>query len=421
MKQRLILVLMFATLLAPRPAAAGDAGAHYRYLEELYNRFDKTLQPFLISELEQYLAVYPASERADRALYLLGRTYDDAGNSHQALAVYAKLLFFYPGSDERAAAFEALRALLGRLKVYQDQRPRLERALAEAGRSGSRADRHYAYLDLLSGLDATHLHDRLVAECTEFKRAYPMDARQPHLDLWMAVSWANKGASLESAQAFRKFEALYPDDPSLPYARYTRAELLSRELGGHQQAISILKALVASFPESKYAPRALVLLAETEARGLKDYRQAVADYRRVADEYPAAEEGPAALLAAAAVEEKQLKDIPAAVATLKELPTRFPAAAEGCVALERAGDLEAQRLGDYHTAAATYASVADFCPHAERAAELLLKAGKLHEEKTGDLGAALAYYRLALERYPGDRKSGELSRRAERLSERLGR
>ncbi len=418
MKQSLALVVLIAGLLAPRPAAAVDAGATYRFLEELYNHFDKPLQPYLISELEQYLAVYPASERADRALYLLGRTYDAAGDGHQALAVYAKLLYFYPGSDERGAAFEALRSLLGSLKAYQEQRPRLERMLGEAGHAGSRADRHYAYLDFLSKLAAAHLHDRLLEECTEFKRAYPLDARQPHLDLWIAVSWANKGASLESAQAFRKFEALYPNDPSLAYARYTRAELLSRELGGYQQAITLLKALAASFPESRYAPRALFLLAETQAR-LKDYRQAVADYRRVLDEYPTDEQGPAALLAAAEIEERQLKDIPAAVATLKELPIRYPAA-DGCDALERAGDLQAQRLGDYRGAAATYASAAEFYPQSDCAAELLLEAGKLHEDKTGDLGAALGYYRQALERYPGHRKAGELSRRAQRLRERLG-
>ena len=418
MKQGLALILVLTSLLAPRPAAAGDAGVHYRFLEELYNRSDKTLQPYLISELEQYLAVYPASERADRALYLLGRTYEAAGEGHQALAVYAKLFYFYPGSDERGAALEALRAIIGRLKVYQDQRPGLERMLGEAGRAGSRADRHYAYLDFLSKLDASHVHDRLLAECTEFKRAYPLDARLPHLDLWIAVSWANKGASLESAQAFRKFETLYPNDPSLAYARYTRAELLSRELGGYQQATTLLKALVVSFPESRYAPRALFLLAETRAR-LKDYRQAVAEYRRVVDEYPTDEQGPAALLAAAEIEERQLKDIPAAVATLKELPIRYPAA-DGCEALERAGALQAQRLGDYRGAAATYASAADFYPQADCAAELLLKAGKLHEEKTGDLGAALGYYRQALERYPGHRRAGELARRAQRLRERLG-
>lgn len=419
MRQRLVSLLLLAVLAAPVAAADSDAGATYRFLEELYNRFDRTLQPYLISELEQYLAVYPAGARADRALYLLGRTYEDAGDRHQALAAYAKLLYLYPSSDERAAALDALRAILGREKFYADQRGRLEALLREADGSGSRADRHYAYLSFLSKLDATHLHERLLAECTAFKRDYPLDSRLPHLDLWIAVSWANKGGSLESAQAFRKFEALYPDDPSLPYARYTRAELLSRELNGGQQAISILRGLVASFPDSRYAPRALFLLGETQAR-LKDYKQAIADYRRLADEYAADEAAPDALLAVAEIQERQLKDLPAAVATLKELPERFPGEARGAEALERAATLETQRLGDHRGAAATFASVADYFPQHERAAEDLLKAGKLHEEKTGDLQAALAYYRLALERYPGDRKAGELGRRAQRLSERLG-
>ena len=421
MKQRFVLIVAIGlALLTAAPAVAGDAGDYFQYLEALYNRFDKSLRDYLISELEQYLAIYPTSEKADRVLYLLGRTYDDAGDDDQALAVYTKLAILYPGSDGRGGALEAMRAILARDKTYKDQRERLEALVDEGATAGSRADRSYAYLQLLTKLNARALHQRLLDESVAFKRAYPLDPRLSHLDLWVAVSWANRGESDEAAQAFQKFEALYPNDPSLPYARFTRAELLTHEMRQHAQAATLLKALVAKYPEDKYAPQALYLLGEIEAERLKDYRAGIADYRRLIDDYPGDERAPKALLAVAALQEKQLGDVPAAVATLKSFPERFPGDTGGVDALEHAAELQSRRLQSYGEAAGTYASAADYYPQDARGADMLMAAGKLLEEKTDDLQGAFDYYQQILKRYPGHRRQAEVAKRIQKLRDRQG-
>ena len=401
-------------------AAAGDAGAYFQYIEQLYNRYDKDLRDYVVSELEQYLAIYPASEKADRALYLLGRSYDDAGDRHDALAVYGKLAILYPGSDGRSGAIEAMRAIIADDRDYREQRDALEQLVADGAAAPTRTERNYLYLQFLSKLDARKLHQRLVDECVAFKRAYPLDPRLSHLDLWVAVAWANAGKNDEAVEAFHKFESLYPDDPSLPYARYTRAELLAEELHDYGQSASLLKAIVAKYPDDKVAPRALFLLGSIDGERTKDYRAAVADYRRLIGDYPGDERAPQALLAVAELQEKRLGDVPAAVATLKEFPQRFPGDAGGVDALQRAAQLEERRLQAYGDAAVTYASVADFYPQDPRAADMLMEAGQLHEEKTGDLKAAMAYFQEILERYPGHRRQADAAKHIRKIQEKRG-
>jgi TolA-binding protein len=420
MKKTLAALILATALLMPTLAAASSAGAYFGYLEEVYNRFEKPLQGYLITELEQFLAIYPDCDKAGAALYLLGRSHDDKKQRHQALAVYAKLAFLHPGDEKRGPALESLRQILARERAYSDRHEILEKMIDEAPLGGSRADRRYAYLEFLSKLDAGKLHERVLAEHIHFRRDFSLDPRLAHLDLWEAVSWANKGKSRESALAFRKFELLHPDSPSAPYARFTRAELLTEELGKHQEAATILSALVSELPGNKYAAQALFLLAGIQERRFKEHAGAIRDYRRVVAEYRESSLAPDALLEVAVIQEKRQKNFPDAVATLLEFADLFPRDTRGAAALEQAGDLQAKRLKNYEAAAASYARVAEAYPAASMAVEMLLAAGKLHEEKTGKLDAAEALYRQALENYPGSKKQGELEKRLGRIQVKRG-
>ncbi len=420
MKRTLAALILATTILMPTLAAAAGAGAYYDYLDEIYNRFDRSLQVYLIAELEQFLAVYPDCDKAGAALYLLGRSHDEKKQRHQALAVYAKLIFLHPGDEKRGPALESLRQILAREKAYTDRREILEKMLGEVPAGGSRADRRYAYLEFISKLDAGKLHERVLAEHILFRRDFSLDPRLPHLDLWEAVSWANKGKSRESALAFRKFELLHPDNPSVPYARFTRAELMTEDLGEHQAAATILRALIGELPGNKYAAQALFLLGGIQERRLKDHAAAIRDYRRVVVDYRDSSLAPDALLQIAEIQEKRLKAFPEAVAVLHEFVELFPRDIRGADILKQAGDLQAGRLKNYEAAAASYARAAEVDPDPERAVEMLLKAGKLHEEKTGRLDAAETLYRQALDQYPGSRKQGELEKRVGKVRERRG-
>ncbi len=414
------LILATALLLPTLAAAAGGAGAYFAYLEEIYNRFERPMQGYLIAELEQFLALYPDCDKAGAALYLLGRTYDDKKQRHHALAVYGKLAIIHPGDEKRGPALESLRQILAQEKAYRGSRQLLEKMIDEAPVGGSRADLRYAYLEFLSKLDADKLLERMRTEHILFRRDFTLDPRLPHLDLWEAVAWANKGKSRESALAFRKFELMHPGSPSAPYARYTRAELLTEDLGEHREAATILNALVSELPGNKYASQALFLLAGIQERRFKDYAASIRDYRRVVEEYRESSLAPDALLAIARVQEKRLKSFPDAVATLLDFVELFPRDTRGAEALKQAGDLQAGRLKNYEAAAASYARAAEVNPDPEKSVEMLLKAGKLHEEKTGRLDAAETLYRQALDQYPGSRKQGELEKRVGKVRERRG-
>ncbi len=420
MKRTLAALILATTILMPTIAAAGSAGAYYDYLDEIYNRFDRSLQAYLIAELEQFLAVYPDCDKSGAALYLLGRSHDDKKQRHQALAAYAKLIFLHPGDEKRDPALESLRQILAREKSYSDRREIIEKMIDEIPTDGSRADRRYAYLEFLSKLDAGKLHERVLAEHVLFRRDFSLDPRLPHLDPWEAVSWANTGKSMESTLAFRKFELLHPGNPSLPYARFTRAELMTEDLGQHQEAATILRALISELPGNKYAAQALFLLGGIQERRFKDYAAAIRDYRRVVVDYHDSSLAPDALLQIAEIQEKRLKAFPEAVAVLHEFVELFPRDIRGADILKQAGDLQAGRLKNYEAAAASYARAAEVDPDSEQAVEMLLKAGKLHEEKTGRLDAAETLYRQALNQYPGSRKQGELERRLGKVRERRG-
>lgn len=419
---RMIMTGLFLVALLSQTALAqsSGAGACYAYLEEIYNRFEKPLQDYLIAELEQFLALFPDSDHAGDALYLLGRSLENRKKPHLALAAYAKLAFLYPGHGKRGPALESLREILAGERAYKAQSDHLVPMVEDAALAGARSDRHYAYLEFLAKLDAGKLHARVLAEHLDFKRAYPLEPRLAYLDLWAAVSWANKGRSRESALAFRKFEVMHPGHPSLPYARYTRAELLTRDLGEHDMAATILKALVVEMPENKYAPKALFLLGEVQDRRLKEPRAAIATYRHLLGEYRESGQAADALLAVAEIQEKRLNVHADAVESLREFADHFPRDPRVSENLEQAGSLQERRLKHFAAAAESYTRAAAASPDSDRAVGLLLRAGKLHEEKTGDLDAAEALYRRGLENYPGSSKQGELQKRLRRIQERRG-
>ncbi len=419
---RIALAALTIILALPLAAWASGAGTCYAYLEEIYERSDKSLRSYLIAELEQFLLVYPESNRAGDALFLLGRSYEDAGKRHKALAAYAKMAFLHPDGPKRGSALKNLSAILAKEKIYRkNQADLLQRV--EAGTSGGgngRADRHYAYLEYLSRLDAGRLHDRVLAEHAEFKRSYPLDPRLPHLDLWAAVSWANKGKSRESVLAFRKFERMHASHPSRAYARYTRAELLTEDLGEHDTAATLLEKLIDEEPGSKYTPAALLLLGKLQDRRLGIPGEAVTTLRRLASEHRDQAQAKEALILVAEIQEKRLKAYSEAVATYEEFVTLFPGDTRSAELLEHAGELQERRLKHYADAAASYARAATFAHDLNQAAALLLRAGKLHETQTGDLDAAAALYRRALDDYPGSKKQGEIGKRLTKLRGRQG-
>ncbi|MCP4547408.1 MAG: tetratricopeptide repeat protein [bacterium] len=361
-KTTILILCVSAIMLGgfmPASAATGDDA--FEYLSGVYERFDKKLGDYLIAELENWLAIWPDNDNAPRGHFILAKVYEDRGARHQALATYARGIFLHPASEQRSHCREGVKRLASRIKTYKERVPELE-AMLETAAPGKPADRFFGYLEFLSHLDATKLHARTQSESTRFVIRFPGDRRGDIVNLWAALSWSNRNKHRETVLALEKLEAVYPTSLQLPCSRFSRADILYRELGDAAAARPLLDNVIANYPSSSYAPRAMALRAEISLKGDKNYNAAIEDLRRLIDGWPTAPGVYEARLSIADIYEKKLKD--------------------------------------YDKAAAECGRIAALDPTAEEGIELLMRAGRLHESKTRNYALAISYYQEIVARYP---------------------
>lgn len=406
--------------MAVAAQAQEDPGKLFIYLQDLYNRHDKNLSEFLIGELEQYVTRFPDGEQAPEAQYLLAKVYQEKGDKHKALAAFLKAMSLYPNADRRQESANEARLIISGDNAYKEKRAALLATLETPPVGENPADRYCHYLNRVAALDNNEIANLILADARKFLVQFAEDTRQDSVLLTIAEVYARKGDKHEAEASYLRLEHAFPESRLVPYARFSRGVILSKDLGDHKRAIEVLRDVAAKHPQSEHATSAQFKVAEIKREKLKDYAGAVADYRKFIEGNADSAKAVEALWAIAEINTNNLKDYNSAIQAYNEIVEKHQADMRAASAMERVGDIYKDRLADYGKAAEQYAKVAEMFPDYEKAPELLLKAGSLCEDKLKDGRRAAEYYRTIFEKFPKHKSADEAKKRIEKAQKKSG-
>jgi TolA-binding protein len=416
------LILLFSIFASLRGTglARENPDTFFAYLQDIYNRHDKNLHNFLLAELSQYVAQFPDGEKTPEAQYLMAKVYQEKGEKQKAAAAFLKTIYLYPGTNWQQQAAQDARQLISEEGAFKDKRAKLL-ALVEGTPLGqSPADRYYEYLHLATALDHTDAYGALLDDARKFLILFPEDARQDSVLQTLAEIYVKKGDDHEAEVSYLRLEYCCAESPLLPYARYSRGVILSKELGDHKMAVQVLSELPAKYPQSEYATAAIFKMGEIKKEKLKDYAGAIADYRKFADTGADSVKAVEALWAIAEINTDNLKDYGGAIAAYNEIVEKHQSDKRAVAAFEKVGDVFKDKLADYNKAAEQYARIVEIFPYYDKAPELILKAGVLCEDKLKDYKRATDYYNIILEKFPKHKSADDARKRIEKAKAKSG-
>jgi TolA-binding protein len=413
----LFFILIFHTALR---SAVFDASQHFAYIRDLYNKHDKKLQEFILSELDQFTNLYPNSDDIVEAHYLIAQVYAEKGDEHEALASYLKTMFLFPNSPRHANSAEAIRQLVVKEKAFKGASTEITRIISRDLTAEQEADRYFNYLQFCRTLNLSKLSDWLVRESSRFIEKFSNDER---IDVALQIAgdlYREMGDEEKSAATYLKLEYLAPQSEIIPYVRFQRAQLLYKKLGEAERAEQIFTQVAREHPQSLYAANALFFAGEIEEKKKKDYNAAIVQYRLAVDTYPEGEKVIEALWRIAEINVDRLKDFAAGIGTFKEIAEKYPNNPRAIKALEEASDVYKSRLNDYEKAAQTLIELAEKYPNFEKSPDMLYRAGEIMKKEQGDFQKAIAYYEMVIQKYPDHKRADKARKEIEKIKEKLG-
>lgn len=397
-----------------------DASQHFAYIRDLYNKHDKKLQEYILSELDQFTKLYPNSDDIVEAYYLLASVYAEKGDEHEALASYLKTLFLFPNSPRHANCAEAIRQLVAKEKAFKDASNEITRIIGQDLTSEQEAGRYFHYLQFCRTLNLSNLTAWLVRESSRFIEKFPNDER---IDVALQIAgdlYREKGDEEKSAATYLKLEYLAPQSEIIPYVRFQRAQLLYNKLGEEEKAEQLFTLIARDHPQSPFAPNALFFAGEIKEKKMKDYNAAIIQYRLAVDTYPDGENAIEALWRIAEINVDRLNEFAAGIGTFKEIAEKYPNSPRAINALEKASDVYKSRLKDYEKAAQTLIDLVEKYPNFEKSPDLLYEAGEIMQKEQGDFQKAIAYYEMIIQKYPDHKRADRARKEIDKIKEKQG-
>ncbi len=389
----------------------------FSYLQAIYNRHDKDLHDYLLTELNQYVLQFPDSGKTAEAQYLIARVYQEKGEKQKAAAAFLKTIYLYPGTSWRQEAAKEARQMISTEGVFKEKRAKWLALLDSTAPGQSAADRYFQYLNLALALESAESYAILLNDAKSFLVQFAEDARQDSILRTIAELYAKKGDKHEAEVSYWRLEYCCAESPLLPAARYSRGVLLSKELGNQKMAIQVLGELAVKNPQSEYATLAIFKMGEIKKEKMKDYGGAIADYRKFVETSSDSAKAVDALWAIAEINTDNTKDYGSAIAAYNEIVEKHKSDKRAVAAFEKIGDVFKDKLADYNKAAEQYVKIIEAFPYYEKAPDLILKAGSLCEDKLKDYARAQQYYRLVIDKFPQHKSANEARKRFEKARE----
>ena len=237
----IIFLLICATFLKPTNLAAQyEEEKAFTFLKEMFDRHDKKLQDFLITELNHFINTFPEKNHTEDARYMLSKIYEEKGDNHKALASFLKMIYLYPNSAKKTEWADLIRNIVANEKKYENKKSEILSVIEQQMTDNTLTDRYFDYLILLMTLDQPKMYDWFLSSCREFILLFPEDKRNDQVTLWIAEFYSKKKKNVQAEASYLKFNLLYSESPLVPQAIFKRGALLYEKLKKSDLAIEEL-------------------------------------------------------------------------------------------------------------------------------------------------------------------------------------
>ncbi|GEM_PF-2414968 len=389
------------------------------FLKATYERHEKDLAPYLISQLTLFIDLYPDSELLPEAYFYRAQTWLDRKDEYRAFTDLMRIMFIYSESDIRESANYSLNSIVQREKDFQTMLPEIREILDSSPIVHEEEPQFLAYIEFLYSLGIPKLVPALTDVAHEFIARYPNNKAVGQIHIWLAQS-CEIGSNNASADAsYRKYIALFPGSDSLPMMKVRWANHLYSAMKRSDTAVIILTDVINQHRDVSDAGDALYLRARIQTDEYRNYDAAIDDARRLADEYPDHIRVYDALMLIADLYSDRLRRYREAVNTYEEVVRRFPRDERAVTALIKSAKLCTDRLELFEDAAERYTAVAAMFPHTPRAADCAYEAAEIYEKELEDCRRALVAYQSVVRQFSGTRQAESAGKKAEKIKERI--
>ena len=338
-----------------------------------------------------YIDVNPSDERADEAMFEVGRLYYQDGDYDQAGQTMQRLLRSYAGSEKRGQAH----LMLGNVALQREDLPGAMDAFDEAIDRGAAPDSirdAVEFQQAWSLYESRQYRDAADAFLNVHERGQ-VEQRQEAL-FWAGESLFQEGAHAQSRTHLQRYVSEAPRGESAAAARYTIAWSYFKEEDYESAASAFQQFLDAYDGDTRIPYRADAQLRLGDSYfALRRYEDAIAAYQNVEDtgrDYALFQIGEAYNL---------LNDPESATEAFDELVASYDDDSRWhAEALYRRGRVYFQ-MQDYEAARSSYAELLASYPDHPLTARAQYGIGDAYFNR-GDMDDAIAAYRQVLENHP---------------------
>jgi len=383
--------------------AQNSADQHYNLLDEAYKKLTPVSKiDYLITELENFVLIYPNSAQQDEILFRLSNLYQIKKDNTRHLKTLIKLNILHGNSPLVKRSGEIIDSLVTfipelNLTDYNDE------AIRQISNLPFQKDYRLAYLEYLSFLysaEIKKLDPLLLLEIDQYKKLFARENKDMDAVIFWQANIHKREKNYPAAIFnFNKLYSLYKQSQFVPRSLFELARLNRDYLKNINQARDYLIELINQYPENKVTGDAQFELAQLYEIHYKDHEEALTNYKLQVSAFPKNRNHSLALLRIAYFSE-QKEDYEEAVNAFKQIVEDNGDENSISTAFNNLIRIQLELLKDYNLAANTMVLFAQTFPKSEDAPAKLLSAGKLYREKLEDEAKAKEIFGLIIAQYP---------------------
>jgi TolA-binding protein len=416
----LITILLLLSIIPVSGICQGPEEGTYKFLENAYTTRTSNTLRYLVSEHQQFLAMFWETANTDAVLFMLGSLYEENEDYARAFLSYLKFKFIFPNSNRRKDAISNLNQIIHNKdeKAFVKKRKEIDELVSQSLSYPDLNDAFYAYLDFAYSLNIEDLNEILPEEIRFYCERYAKNVKNADQlsyrtgDIYSRLSdyheaivayskinyiapqsplipqalyqigrlqYQETGEYQKSKDTFVKLIAAYPETPVAGDGQFYLAELYEEKLDKPDEAVTNYRILVETYPKSQYAVKSLQRVADIMADKEK-YTEAIASYHQIFELYPQDPFAPNALLEIESIYRRKLEKYEKAIEVLKLYATQFSLREDAAERLYDAAEMYVDELNNKEAAISTYNEVISKFPNSNYAEKAKDKIEDLKKE-----------------------------------------
>ena len=412
-------ILIFLLLFAACVMAADQESRYADFLSSLENYDKKDFKDILVAEIEHYLRVHPAAPGVNEVHFKMATVYTDTGDDINSFYSNLEILFLYPGTRVDQLAQDRVRTLLTRDRKFKEISS-LSGVLTNPATMGfSPEDAYYRFLKEMVDLNFSRTYAQLANSCDRFLTIFPNSVKADEVRMWRGDALKDNKDYREALSEYMKVTYLHEQSVYVTASKLRMAEVLTEELGMHDNAVTTLEEFLLEYPQDPQASQAQYRIGGILEKEKKRYLEAINAYSAVAQKYPASVEAVPGLFDAARLYEERFKEYDQAIRVYTEVVRDFPQDEKAPYALAESARIYEKRVKDPFNAVNAYVKVYNSYPNSSIAPDCLFAAADISENDLKNNEKAAMYYDFLVQKYPTSKLAKDARKRLEQLQKEL--